>query len=230
MAQQRTARSSRLALNRYDANRDYGPWIRQSIAKAVGGQLQQINLTLAAAQALGGQLLVTSPSKAGYWRERARLHHLPSHCSGADVPSLSEADPGTLAHMRQRVNKIVREAATLASMHLAARDLPELPNTTPHTLRRTCISIALLANRFDVLWVMRQVVHADSKMTMDVYAQLRQRAQREHGKAFDALVRNARGRLYGEVADADHPADSGVPADRSLEDLVDEWRDEAGET
>jgi hypothetical protein len=36
-------------------------------------------------------------------------------------------------------------------------------------LRRTYISIALLANRFDVLWVMSQVGHADSKMTMDVY-------------------------------------------------------------
>ena len=41
------------------------------------------------------------------------------------------------------------------------------------TLRRTYISVALLANKFDVLWVMRQVGHADSKMTMDVYAQLR---------------------------------------------------------
>src|SRR3954462_2777438 len=59
------------------------------------------------------------------------------------------------------------------------------------------MSIALLANRFDVLWVMSQVGHADSKMTMDVYAQLQQRVQREHGRAFDALVRQARGRLYG---------------------------------
>ena len=129
---------------------------------------------------------------------------------------------------RQRVNRIVREAATLASTHLTARGLPELPNTTPHTLRRTYISIALLANRFDVLWVMRQVGHADSKMTMDVYAQLQQRAQREHGKAFDALVRNARGRLYGGVAEADQPANREGPDRHRLEDLVDEWRDEGG--
>jgi hypothetical protein len=33
----------------------------------------------------------------------------------------------------------------------------QLPNATPHTLPRTSISVALLANRFDVLWVMRQV-------------------------------------------------------------------------
>jgi len=67
-------------------------------------------------------------------------------------------------------------------------------------------------------------------MTMDVYAQLQQRAQREHGKAFDALVRNARGRLYGGVAEADEQANRGIPPNRRLEDLVEEWRDEAGET
>jgi integrase len=43
---------------------------------------------------------------------------------------------------------------------------------TPHSMRRTYISIALLANNFDVLWVMKQVGHADSKMTLEVYAQL----------------------------------------------------------
>jgi integrase len=103
---------------------------------------------------------------------------------------------------RQRVTAIVREAAALASPQLVARGLPALPTTTPHTLRRTYISIALLANRFDVLWVMRQVGHADSKMTMDVYAQLQQRAERQHGEAFDALVRRARERLYGTPSEA----------------------------
>jgi hypothetical protein len=114
---------------------------------------------------------------------------------------------------RQRANELVREAAELASSHLAGRGLPALPNTTPHTLRRTYISVALLANRFDVLWVMRQVGHADSKMTMDVYAQLQQRAERQHGEAFDALVRRARVRLYGtdERPDAPGPIDPAPP-------------------
>jgi hypothetical protein len=97
---------------------------------------------------------------------------------------------------RQRVAEIVRDAAEHASDLLAARGLPPLPHTTPHTLRRTYISIALLANRFDVLWVMGQVGHADSKMTMDVYAQLQQRVKREHGRAFDRLVDQAREQLY----------------------------------
>jgi len=98
---------------------------------------------------------------------------------------------------RQRVNEIVGEAAQLATAWFIERGLPPLPNTTPHTLRRTYISIALLANGFDVMWVMSQVGHADSKMTTDVYAQLQQRARRDHGQAFDALVRRARELLHG---------------------------------
>jgi hypothetical protein len=37
-------------------------------------------------------------------------------------------------------------------------------------------------------------------MTMDVYAQLQQRAERQHGEAFDDLVRQARERFYGSRA------------------------------
>ena len=106
---------------------------------------------------------------------------------------------------RRRVGKIVNEAAAEATKTMERRGWPPLPNVTPHTMRRTYISIALLANRFDVLWVMRQVGHADSKMTMDVYAQLQQRAERQHGEAFDALVRRARVRLYGTTARPDSP-------------------------
>ena len=78
---------------------------------------------------------------------------------------------------RQRVAEIVRDAAKLATSRLVERELPPLPNTTPHSLRRTYVSIALLANNFDVIWVMSQVGHADSKMTTDVYAQLQQRVR-----------------------------------------------------
>lgn len=51
---------------------------------------------------------------------------------------------------RQRVGQIVGDAAREATRRLTARGLPPLPNVTPHTLRRTYISIALLANNFDV--------------------------------------------------------------------------------
>jgi integrase len=98
---------------------------------------------------------------------------------------------------RQRVAAIVRDASSLASAHMAEQGLPPLPQITPHSLRRTYISIALLANNFDVKWVMSQVGHADSKMTMDVYAQLEQRVDRSHGESFDQLVRAARERMAG---------------------------------
>jgi len=98
--------------------------------------------------------------------------------------------PNTAGHRlnRQRVGRLVREAALEASSRHEARGLPPLPHITPHSLRRTYISIALIANNFDVKWVMSQVGHADSKMTMDVYAQLEQRADRRHGENFDRLV------------------------------------------
>ncbi len=96
---------------------------------------------------------------------------------------------------RQRVAEIVGEAAALATRRNVDRGLPPLPHVTPHSLRRTYISIALLANNFDVKWVMSQVGHADSKMTLDVYAQLEQRVQRDHGRSFDRLVSRARAPL-----------------------------------
>lgn len=96
---------------------------------------------------------------------------------------------------RQSINKVLTEAAVAASETLCKHDLPALPHTTPHSMRRTYISIALLANNFDVLWVMKQVGHADSKMTLEVYAQLQQRARRENGAKFDALIHKAREQL-----------------------------------
>jgi hypothetical protein len=96
---------------------------------------------------------------------------------------------------RQSIGKILSEAAVATSEALRKHDLPALPNTTPHSLRRTYISIALLANNFDIVWVMKQVGHADSKMTLEVYAQLQQRARRENGAKFDALVHDAREQL-----------------------------------
>jgi integrase len=107
---------------------------------------------------------------------------------------------------RQRVAEIVCEAGQAASARMLNEGLPPLPRVTPHSLRRTYISIALLANNFDVKWVMSQVGHANSKMTMDVYAQLEQRAKREHGASFDRLVRQAR-ELRGEDSTAREAAE-----------------------
>ena len=67
----------------------------------------------------------------------------------------------------KRVGEIVRETADGASEGMVKEGLPPLPRLTPQSLRRTYISIALLANNFDVKWVMSQVGHSDSKMTLD---------------------------------------------------------------
>jgi integrase len=119
--------------------------------------------------------------------DRLRRAGLPTESDDYAVPNRRG---GRLS--RQRVGQIVAEAAALATERNDARGLPPLPPTTPHSLRRTYISIALLANNFDVKWVMSQVGHADSKMTLDVYAQLEQRIERHHGTSFDRLVRQAR--------------------------------------
>jgi hypothetical protein len=62
-------------------------------------------------------------------------------------------------------------------------------------------------------------------MTLDVYAQLQQRAERSHGEAFDALVRRARERLYGAIEGGEKESDD-AGVERTLGDLVDGWRDD----
>lgn len=106
--------------------------------------------------------------------------------SGPDAYLIPNLRGGRMSGRRAR--QIVGEAARLADERLVAEGLSSLPHTTPHTLRRTYISIALIANEFDVKFVMSQVGHANSAMTMDVYAQLEQRAKRLHGVNFDRLL------------------------------------------
>ena len=90
------------------------------------------------------------------------------------------------------VERAVGPKAPAPMKMMAARGMSPLPHATPHALRRTYISIALVANHFDVKFVMSQVGHANSAMTMDVYAQLEQRAKRSHGRNFDRLLEEAR--------------------------------------
>jgi integrase len=153
--------------------------------------------------------------------DRLRRAGLPTGPDDYLVPNLSG---GRIS--RQRVGEIVKEAAEAASAQLVAKGVPPLPNTTPHTLRRTYISIALLANNFDVKWVMGQVGHADSKMTLDVYAQLEQRVDRSHGTSFDRLIAQARDQLDGLIGspsghdDRIEPADAHNPATGNEEETA----------
>ena len=101
--------------------------------------------------------------------------------------------------------RILEPAVKLANERLNERGLPPLPHVTPHTLRRTYVSIMLLATNFDVTYVQHQVGHAESRMTLDVYSQLLDRRKRDHGVAFDALLADARCTLYGPQNDGFGP-------------------------
>ncbi len=91
----------------------------------------------------------------------------------------------------------------LASRSLTESSLPPLPRVTPHSLRRTYVSIMLLATNFDIPFVQSQVGHASAKMTLDVYNQLLDRSKRDHGTAFDALIASARNTLYKPSAESE---------------------------
>jgi integrase len=66
-----------------------------------------------------------------------------------------------------------------ANANLTARGATPLPEgITPHSLRRTFISL-LLATGAEVPYVMRQVGHADPKVTLSIYAQVMYRGEGE---------------------------------------------------
>jgi NAD(P)-dependent dehydrogenase (short-subunit alcohol dehydrogenase family) len=190
--------------------------------------LRRRALVTGASGYIGGRLATTLADNG--WtvrcmvRDRSRARDLEQH--GCELHEADVLRPDTLEGIGRDVDVayyLIHAMGRGARGDFAPREhagAEAFAGTTPHTLRRTYISIALLANRFDVLWVMRQVGHADSKMTMDVYAQLQQRAERTHGEAFDGLVRRARERLYGAVENADG---SGRPPAQSAEDVLDDW-------
>ncbi len=128
--------------------------------------------------------------------------------------------------------RVLDAGARRAGEKLIGRGLPPLPHVTPHTMRRTYVSVMLLATNFDVPFVQSQVGHTDSKLTMDVYAQLLDRSKRAHGAAFDALLTDAQEALYGAQSGEfspqfSPPSDFGLPADISPSS---EFGSDTGET
>ncbi len=73
----------------------------------------------------------------------------------------------------------------------AERGIMPLPKITPHALRRTYISLMLEAGA-PLPYVMDQVGHADSKTTLEIYAQVQKRVSRRNvHAAFDRLLNGA---------------------------------------
>ena len=85
--------------------------------------------------------------------------------------------------------RVLQPAVRRANERRAKRGLPPLPGrVTAHTLRRTYISM-MFAARAEIPYVMAQVGHQDSKVTLEIYARVLKRRDREQvGRAFDRLL------------------------------------------
>jgi integrase len=83
-------------------------------------------------------------------------------------------------------NRFLDSAAKVANADLRAAKREPMPDLTPHSLRRTFISL-LLAAGADVPYVMAQAGHTDPKMTLGLYAQVIA-SKTDHGAAVDELV------------------------------------------
>jgi hypothetical protein len=101
------------------------------------------------------------------------------HPTGPDDHALPNVRGGRIS--RQRVGKIVREAAADATHRLEHRGFPPLPIVTPAHPASHLHLHRPDRERVQRKWVMSQVGHGDSEMTLDVYAHLEQRAERSHG-------------------------------------------------
>jgi len=97
-------------------------------------------------------------------------------------------------------NRVLAGSVRLANEHRAEQGLGPLPDgLTPHSLRRTFISLLLAAGE-DAPYVMRQVGHTDPKVTLGVYAQVMFRRDGE------------RDRLRDLVGASNPPATRSIPA------------------
>jgi integrase len=85
--------------------------------------------------------------------------------------------------------RVLRPAVRRANERRADRGLPPLPKrVTAHTLRRTYISMMFAAGA-ELPYVMAQVGHDDSKVTLEIYARVLKRRDRDDiGRAFDHLL------------------------------------------
>lgn len=83
-------------------------------------------------------------------------------------------------------NRFLGSATKLANANLRVAGREPMPDVTPHSLRRTFISL-LLAAGADVPYVMAQAGHNDPKMTLGLYAQVIA-SKTDHGAALDGIV------------------------------------------
>lgn len=103
----------------------------------------------------------------------------------------SPALPSSTGTYRDRHNlaRLLDGVVAEADRERVRAGLPKLPSdVTPHTLRRTYVSL-LLEARAPIPYVMQQIGHKDQKTVLEIYARVLQRQGREEvGAAFDRLL------------------------------------------
>lgn len=181
-----SARERRLAAHRPDA---YPCRLILSSLTLGGLRIAELLALERGLVSLATGVIQTSRSKTGAgYREIdvifAALHqdladHLarPTRFGGARDLLVPSANGRRLSasNVRQRVlAKTIVEANRL----LRHRGVPEIVACTPHTLRRTYISL-LLAAGCDPAYVQQQVGHTDPTLTLRIYQQLLKRKRRE---------------------------------------------------
>jgi len=113
----------------------------------------------------------------------------------AGEPSRAPAFPTRTGGRRDKDNirnRVLAPALRRANELRDRRGLPPIDaHVTPHTLRRTYISIMLTAGA-DVPYVQSLVGHRDPTLTLRIYARvLQRRDRRQFADGFDALMRDA---------------------------------------
>jgi integrase len=96
---------------------------------------------------------------------------------------------GTRRDPRNINRKVIAPAVRAAdALHAERRQSPLPSGITAHTFRRTFITLMLEAGA-PVPYVQAQVGHEDPTTTLQIYAQvLKRRDRQRHGEAFDALM------------------------------------------
>jgi integrase len=111
-------------------------------------------------------------------REELSAHKTETRFGGPD-DFVFPTESGRRQDRNNARRRVVVKSVERASENLIARGHNPLPEgITPHSLRRTFISL-LLATDSEVPYVMRQVGHSDPKVTLSIYAQVMYRGEGE---------------------------------------------------
>ena len=130
----------------YDPNYDYGPWINQAKQQVAAQRMQQLEFALATSEVLGARYLATTPFQGRLLARRGRPTEPPSALAWVDVPSLPQADAGTLARIAREdetveaLRRTVRRTMAAASSkapRAAAQELAEELREDAELLART---------------------------------------------------------------------------------------------